>query len=511
MAALVRAAAFVAAMSVARAVDFSVVVYNVENFFDVDGVSAYEDYAPEKYGPRHLAVKAANIASVLSRVDGGRGPGIVVLNEIELDQTPRSGIRDLKTWLEKHRGTPLAGLLAADPLPAELAGLPAEAWLSKALDDAGLGSYEIATTSERPGSYEDGRPVAVRSVILSKFPIEETRTHFTRGARAILEARILVDGHPLTVFANHWKSGAGDIESERLRMANAETLRGRIDEILAADPHADILIAGDLNSHYNQDRRYRHFRKTAINDILGSQGNELALLGGRAGLYNLWFELPSDKRGSDIFKGEWGTLMHILLTRGLYDFRGIQYADNSFAVLSLPGLNADVFGRPRRWSRGETPAGFSDHFPLYAKFRTVADGDTGRTIGLRKPSETPFGSGEPVAVNISPVDLFRNALDPAAHDLFSAELDGRVFRVEGPAWIDGRGRANIHVCGSNFVLFTPDKVLRSKIRELVRAQGKLALFGELGTFRGERQFVLHGREWLLSVPDSAPALKPEKG
>ena len=43
--------------------------------------------------------------------------------------------------------------------------------------------------------------------------------------------------------------------------------------------HGDLVVAGDLNSHYNQKQRYREMRTTGINDILGSQGNELAVRG----------------------------------------------------------------------------------------------------------------------------------------------------------------------------------------------------------------------------------------
>lgn len=86
------------------------------------------------------------------------------------------------------------------------------------------------------------------------------------------------------------------------RRANATTLRTRLDELLATDPNADFIVAGDLNSHYNQKQRYRAMGTTAINDVLGSQGNELNLRGKDRDLYNLWFELPSDQRGSDIYK-----------------------------------------------------------------------------------------------------------------------------------------------------------------------------------------------------------------
>ena len=40
----------------ARGSGFSIVTYNVENLFDLDGTASYEDYSSGKYTPRHLSV-----------------------------------------------------------------------------------------------------------------------------------------------------------------------------------------------------------------------------------------------------------------------------------------------------------------------------------------------------------------------------------------------------------------------------------------------------------------------
>jgi len=493
----------------AAAREFSLVAYNVENLFDADGVAVYEDYQPAAYTPAHLAVKVGNIAKVLARVEGG--PDIVAFNEIEIDQTPGSTIKDYDAWLDSVKDRKVADLLAGPVVPAALAGLPAEAWLLKACYDAGLRGYHVATTDEKTGVYADGRDTAVRNVIFSRFPITSVRTHPTPNARAILEATLDVDGHPLTVFANHWKSGAGDIASEAVRLGNAKTLRGRLDEIFGDDPNADVIVTGDLNSHYNQKRRYRAMKQTGINDILGAQGNELALRGKGADLYNLWFELPSNNRGSDIYKQEWGTLMHIILSRGLYDQNGVQYADNSFAVLKIPGLNADVFGRPIRWSRSKTPGGFSDHFPVSARFRTVDDGDKSRWMPLNQPSLSEAVPATPVRVETSLVNLFDEAVRtselPPGTNLRDGSHDGRVFFVEAPATIDERGFVHVRVLGEDYDVFTHDKDVRPLVRERAQNDARLGFYGELGTYRGRWQFLLHGKEWLVARPGGSREMR----
>lgn len=481
---------------------FAVVVYNVENLHDADGVAAYDDYQPAKYTPAHLAVKVANIAKVLARVDKGAGPAIAMFNEIELDQTPESTVPDgdYDRWLASVSDKTVAELLAQSPLPAGLAGLPAEAWLLKACADAGLTGYHVATTDERPGTHADGRGVAIRNLLFSRFPIKDLRSHPTPSARAILEVTVDADGSPLTLFVNHWKSGAGSTETEAVRRQNAQTLRKRLDEILRKDPNADLLIAGDLNSHYNQKQRYRQMRTTGINDILGSQGNELAIRGKDRDLYNLWFELPSDQRGSDTYTGEWGTLMHLILSRGLYDLNGVQYIDNSFAVMKFPGLNANALGVPNRWSRGKVPGGFSDHFPLYARFRVLGPGPKDKWMPLTRPSETAEGGGDALRVETSPVDLFALALKPAElpaeTDIRDGTYNGRVFLIDEKVYVNDQGHVKVKLDGLEYDVFSHNKELRDEMRNRARSAGRLRFYGELGQYRGNWQFVVQGKEWL---------------
>lgn len=479
---------------------FAIVAYNVENLHDLDGVAMYEDYQPAQYTAAHLAVKAANIAKVLARVDKGAGPALVAFNEIELDQTPESSVTNLDAWLASVAGRTLPELLGQNPLPAELAGLPAEAWLLKACADAGLTGYHVATTNERPRKHEDGHSQAIRNLLFSKFPIKDVRTHPTPNARAILEVTVDAEGSPLTLFVNHWKSGAGDPQTEVSRRANATTLRTRLDELLATDPNADFIVAGDLNSHYNQKQRYRAMGTTAINDVLGSQGNELNLRGKDRDLYNLWFELPSDQRGSDIYKEEWGTLMHLIVSRGLYDQNGVQYADNSFAVLKLSGLNANALGLPNRWARGAVPAGFSDHFPVYARFRVIGPGPKDKWMPLTRASETPEGPGTPVRVETSTVDLFATALKPAdlptGADLRDGSYTGRIFLIDAPANVNEKGHVSVKVGGLDYDVFSHNKELRNTYRERARTSSRLRFYGELGQYKGTWQFVLQGKEWL---------------
>ena len=346
-------------------VTFTVLTYNVENLFDVDGFSIFDDYkANSGYTPRKLLTKLRSITNVLKSVDDGETPEVVLFQELEADFTPESTVEDYDAFLEMYSDTTVADMLDAE-WSESYAGIPASAWLLKALSDEGLTGYHVVTAEYR--GTESGS--VHTNAIFSTFPIISHKAHSILMARDILEAELEVEGKSLFVYVNHWKSGASNPDRESIRVENAKVLRSLIDKRLEADPYADIIIAGDLNSHYNHSALFPNIL-TGVGDILGSSGSESF---NKSDLYNLWFELAPEARYSDVWRGRIGTLMHMLITRGLYDHSGISYIDGSFDKLVIPGVNADLIGRPIRWhSAGETGGGVSDHFPVYARFSVGA-------------------------------------------------------------------------------------------------------------------------------------------
>jgi hypothetical protein len=288
--------------------------------------------------------------------------------------------------------------------------------------------------------------------------------------------------------------------TEPIRIENARTLRTRLDQILKDDPHADIVLGGDFNSQYNQSPRYRETMKvTGLNDTLRSQGNELAVRGPQRDLYNLWFELPAEQRGSDVFRGEWGTLMQIIISRGLYDYRGVQYVDNSFAVLKMPGANATPEGLPARWTNdGQAGAGFSDHFPIYARFRTVTDGRADKWTSLQNPSPSDDSPVRPPRAPERQVDLSK-AVRLADFGGDSARLrdgswNGKPVRVE--ARVAPGQRIAVEFGGLLWEVWIPDAALRRRVREQWKEGDTVAFHGLVSQFRGVWQFTVEREAWL---------------
>lgn len=488
--------------------EFDVLAYNVENLFDADRVAIFEDYAetdsPHSYSPAKLLGKLQAIGKVLKSFNNGQGPEVACFNELEMDFTPDSKVTDYKAFLEQYKSTTVEKMLTTQ-LNDEIRGLPAEALLLKYLTDEGMTGYNVVIGADKPDfaalALNDRKihKKGQKSAVFSKFPITETRSHPTPDARDILEVALDVDGHPFRIFVNHWKSGAGDFNSEQSRRFNARTLRARLDEILRDDPSADILLAGDFNSQYNQSQVYPFMGETGINDILGSQGDEAATAAASGySLYNLWYELPPEERHSDEFDGKWGTLIQQMITPGLFDQKGVQYEDKSFRVVALDGVNTRTQLRlPKRWSNAGAGGGASDHFPVASRYRTVETNDKNARIKLEHPGKND-GAAKQFGVgfeNLKPSEVPELTSQIAANP---APQVGEILRVR--AVVAGRKPLAVDAAGTKFLLWSPDVSLRKRMQKYSSGSA-VEFLGELDLHKGEFQLVVRVPQWILEEPD----------
>jgi len=112
--------------------EFSVVAYNVENLFDVDGVAIFSDYqqdepgAPFAYSRRKLLTKLEHAAAVLSALESG-GPDVILFQELEGDFTPESQVTDYAGFLQEHAGMTVYDMIVREWQP-QYAGIQAVAW-----------------------------------------------------------------------------------------------------------------------------------------------------------------------------------------------------------------------------------------------------------------------------------------------------------------------------------------------------------------------------------------------
>ena len=468
---------------------FSVMAFNVENLFDLDEVSLYDDFvvtgsSPERWTPEKLASKLGRIVAVLKTSNAGRGPDVLILGELEADHTPTSTITP-EAFVTAHQGKNYRELLKGE-LTAELAGAPIEAWLLKALEDEGLSGYKVVL-----GDILDIKQEAIHCAILTRLPIKAVRQHRVQAARTIVEAELDVGGESVFVFANHWKSGAGSPATESTRIQNAGVARTRLDEILKANARANIVFGGDLNSHYNQKQRYPAMAKTGIQDVLRSQGDPAKLANGSADLYNLWYDVEPMARKSDEYHGEWGTLMHLIISQGLADGQGLDYIPGSFGAVIIPGLNAHTYPvTPWRWTSYGSGAGISDHFPLKAEFTIHAQATT---APLTRPELSP-SEGLPAYPTALDVSKFGNAKTiPALSRDEIAQQVGKIFVLEGT--FNGGAKPSVLIGDKRYSLYVPDQALLKSVKATEKGQA-VRWLGQLNFYKGQLEFMISSPDWL---------------
>ncbi len=127
------------------------------------------------------------------------------------------------------------------------------------------------------------------------------------GSRKPLAAEFEFNGEKITVIANHLSSKGGDaplfgnqqppvLASEAERIAQAEVVNGFVDEILVANPTANVVVLGDMN-----DFEF----STSLDKLAGNA------------LTNMVTTLPESERFTYIFEGNSQVLDHILVSDNL--------------------------------------------------------------------------------------------------------------------------------------------------------------------------------------------------
>lgn len=310
--------------------------WNVQNLFDTkrDG-GEYKKFIPGQHNWTEAIYrkKLKNLSQVICDLDAD----VLGLEEIETEQA----LKDLQNYLKR--------------VGCEY-------------------KYRAITSS---------KDTPIHTALLSKIKIREKRdVKVTKSAlyRSILEVTLNTTP-PLKIFVNHWSS---KMHPESKRLVYAKTLRERIDKL---PKDSEYIILGDFNSNYNEfevmpDKLNNTDGKTGINHILGTiMGDEMVRLNylkrvkSSKKLYNLWLELPSSSRWSYKYYRKLYSLDSIIIPKTLVDGKGWEYVENSFKVFRAKYLFTKR-GVIQKWKYKNSKhlgKGYSDHLPIYAKFKRVSD------------------------------------------------------------------------------------------------------------------------------------------
>ncbi len=195
----------------------------------------------------------------------------------------------------------------------------------------------------------------IDSVVFSRYKVANKYSLKVNGyPRAIHVMKFYLDHHKLALYVNHWPAYK---HGYKARAAYAKKLKS------ALNAKEESVILGDLNTPLRVEK---DGWGKSLKDILDSGKFNKPL-------YDLWYEVPPTIRYTHVYGRLKNALDHIIVSKNLFDGKGIEYKTNSFGVFK-PKYLIDKYGYPRRWKlkdgKVNLGVGYSDHLPIYAIFQT---------------------------------------------------------------------------------------------------------------------------------------------
>ncbi len=306
----------------AAAKELYIASWNVENLFDLEDdpkVEYDEDFSPnspKKWTKERLEIKLNNLSNAIGKMNAGKGPDVLGLSEVE-------------------------NLKVVEMLRDKLAPLGRK--------------YEIVHQDSPSDRGIDCALLYDANV----FSLADSKFHFVdaKKTRDIIEAKLHRESGDLFVFVNHWPSRRNP---EEQRLIAADVLRKRLDEILAADPKADIVMVGDFNDEPDNKSIKDRLRATASKEDLPA-----------GAVFDTSANIAAEKNGTFLYENKWELIDHIIISPGLLDEAGYQWKDGSTERIIRPELMyqppyPNAVARPSTsYTRNSFHKnGYSDHLAL---------------------------------------------------------------------------------------------------------------------------------------------------
>ena len=190
--------------------------------------------------------------------------------------------------------------------------------------------------------------------------------------RLILEGSFLFENtDTIYFFVNHWPSRrGGEEESEAKRISAAKTLRNVIDSIMNRNTKSNIIILGDFNDERTNISITEHLKAQPF--FCDSLDHENLPEDFGTDLFNLSYKAWFDGFGSYKYKDDFNMLDQIIISKELLLGEKIKYVCNSYEVYK-PDLMVTRTGKFQgapfpTYGGSRFLGGYSDHFPVTAKF-----------------------------------------------------------------------------------------------------------------------------------------------
>ncbi len=306
----------------ARGDELVVAGWNCENLFDTDddpNVAQDEEYTPDaakRWTPERLEIKLKNLDSIIGKMNDGKGPDVLGVCEVENRGVVEMLVEHLQRLGRKYE-------IVHKDSPSE-----------RGIDCAIVFDGAVFTLADSKFHHVDAE-----------------------NTRDIVEAKLHRNGKDLYVFMNHWPSRSHE---PSFRTKAGDVARKRIDEILAADPQADIILLGDFNDESTDESIRDHLRTATSSENLPA-----------GTLFDTTAAIRTAGKGTFVYKNKWDMLDHIIVSPGLLDPAGYRWKEGSSQTIEFP----EQFYQPQYPGIIKRPStsyskdifhknGYSDHLPL---------------------------------------------------------------------------------------------------------------------------------------------------
>ena len=313
--------------------EYFIAWWNLENLFDTHDSPTRPEWLQRKLA-RELAGwdeavvtrKINQLASIISQMNGGRGPDILGVCEIE-SQRVFEKLRDALAPLGRNYA--LAHHDTADQRGIDIAFMY----------DDDIFAFE------------------------SQFDYVVLKRNATRDLFQV-NLKIRASDRDLVLVGNHWPARlGGQYESEPYRIIAAETLsywHERIKDYKGSD--VAIVVMGDFNDEPSN---------RSLTDYTLSTNSRAKVLRSRTSprLFNLMWPLMGQALGSHFFDNFPGMLDQFLVSKGLLRSSSpLKARLDSARIERFPEMRSGSYEVPRRFSRPSSSSydedGYSDHFPI---------------------------------------------------------------------------------------------------------------------------------------------------
>jgi endonuclease/exonuclease/phosphatase family metal-dependent hydrolase len=301
--------------------------WNVENLFDDKVNPKLENPIDREFdnyfakNKEALRIKLSRLGEVLIGLNGGKGPDILAMAEVESARAAELVMQELNRRL-KDKSLHYKTVVFKDP--------------------------------------EGGRSIG--TAVVTRLKVKEDRTRLLGKHQRILKVHIEAEGKELIVVASHWASRVSDADGRR-RAGYANMIFGDFKAAFKANPKVDYLVCGDFNDNPTDK---------AVTNNLNASGDLKKVLAteNKPIFFNPFAALFKKGEGSHFFRDKPLLFDQILLSPGLLDGEGWSYKNNSATIIKKFVYK----GRPDRFGgkndrRPWRNRGASDHFPVTVEFR----------------------------------------------------------------------------------------------------------------------------------------------